>query len=108
MKEENLKVKKEEGVKEMKKEDVLKGRKVVIFEVKGEFKKKCRMKKMKGYIEKRDEIIEKGVEKIEVVEVKEKFVMGEWEKRKGGEGKIILIEDGREKLKKEEGIDIDI
>lgn len=97
-----------EGPKELSTADVFGGKKVVLFGVPGAFTPTCNNNHLPGYIENRDAILGKGVDKIAVVAVNDVFVMGAWARSTGGDGKILFLADGSGDFARAAGLDIDL
>ena len=75
-------------------DDVFKGKKVVLFAVPGAFTPTCNNNHLPGFLKNADAIKAKGVETIAVTAVNDVFVMTEWKKASGAEGKIEFLADG--------------
>jgi glutaredoxin/glutathione-dependent peroxiredoxin len=74
--------------------EVFKGKKVVLFAVPGAFTPTCHKNHLPGFLQNSDAIKAKGVETIAVTAVNDVFVMTEWKKATGAEGKIEFLADG--------------
>jgi peroxiredoxin len=103
-----LKEKTADGAADIDSADFAKDRTVVIFAVPGAFTPTCSLNHLPGFLDKRDEILAKGVDEIAVVSVNDHFVMGTWAKSSGGEGKIRFFADGNGDFAKAVGLDIDL
>jgi glutaredoxin/glutathione-dependent peroxiredoxin len=75
-------------------EEVFKGKKVVLFAVPGAFTPTCHKNHLPGFLKNADAIKAKGVDAIAVTSVNDVFVMAEWQKASGAEGKIEFLADG--------------
>ena len=75
-------------------DEVFKGKKVVLFAVPGAFTPTCHKNHLPGFLKNADAIKAKGVETIAVTSVNDVFVMSEWQKASGAEGKIEFLADG--------------
>jgi len=89
-------------------EELTKGKKVVLFAVPGAFTPTCSLKHLPGFVEKADELKEKGVDTIACVAVNDAFVMDAWGKSVGADGKILLLADGSALFTKAIGVDLDL
>jgi peroxiredoxin len=75
-------------------DEVFKGKKVVLFAVPGAFTPTCHKNHLPGFLKNADAITAKGVDAIAVTSVNDVFVMSEWQKASGAEGKIEFLADG--------------
>ena len=75
-------------------DEVFKGKKVVLFAVPGAFTPTCHKNHLPGFLSHADAIKAKGVDTIAVTAVNDVFVMTEWRKASGAEGKIEFLADG--------------
>jgi peroxiredoxin len=75
-------------------DEVFKGKKVVLFAVPGAFTPTCHKNHLPGFLKNADAIKGKGVNAIAVTSVNDVFVMAEWQKSTGAEGKIEFLADG--------------
>jgi glutaredoxin/glutathione-dependent peroxiredoxin len=75
-------------------DEVFKGKKVVLFAVPGAFTPTCHKNHLPGFLKNADAIKAKGVDAIAVTSVNDVFVMAEWQKTSGAEGKIEFLADG--------------
>jgi peroxiredoxin len=87
-------------------DDLFKGRKVVLVAVPGAFTPTCHRNHLPGYVEKKDEIMAKGVDSILVTAVNDVFVLDAWSKSAGAEG-IEFISDGNGDFAKALGLSMD-
>src|SRR5437879_8648927 len=83
-----------DGPKPQSTDDIFKGRKVVLFAVPGAFTPTCHKNHLPGFLQNGDAIRGKGVDTIAVTAVNDVFVMTEWKKASGAEGKIEFLADG--------------
>jgi len=75
-------------------DEVFKGKRVVLFAVPGAFTPTCHRNHLPGFLQNADAIKAKGVDTIAVTSVNDVFVMSEWKKASGAEGKIEFLADG--------------
>jgi glutaredoxin/glutathione-dependent peroxiredoxin len=83
-----------EGPKPKTTDELFKGKKVVLFAVPGAFTPTCHKNHLPGFLQNGDAIKAKGVDAIAVTAVNDVFVMTEWKKASGAEGKIEFLADG--------------
>jgi len=75
-------------------DEVFKGKKVVLFAVPGAFTPTCHKNHLPGFLHHSEAIRAKGVDEIAVTAVNDVFVMTEWKKASGADGKIEFLADG--------------
>ena len=88
-------------------DDIFKGKKVVLFAVPGAFTPTCHKNHMPGFVTNADKIKAKGIDTIAVTAVNDVFVMNEWKKASGADGKIDVLADGNGDFAKAIGFDND-
>jgi len=88
-------------------DEVFKGKKVVLFAVPGAFTPTCHKNHLPGFLKNADSIKAKGVDAIAVTAVNDVFVMAEWRKASGAEGKIEFLADGNADFAKALGLILD-
>jgi glutaredoxin/glutathione-dependent peroxiredoxin len=75
-------------------DEVFRGKTVVLFAVPGAFTPTCHKNHLPGFLQNGGAIKAKGVDAIAVTSVNDVFVMAEWQKASGAEGKIDFLADG--------------
>jgi peroxiredoxin len=83
-----------EGPKPKTTDEVFKGKKVALFAVAGALTPTCSNLHMPSFLNNVDAFKKKGVDTIAVTAVNDAFVMKQWEKATGAEGKIEFLADG--------------
>jgi peroxiredoxin len=83
-----------EGPKPKTTDEVFKGKKVALFAVPGAFTPTCSNLHMPSFLNNIDAFKKKGVDAIAVTSVNDAFVMKEWAKASGADGKIDFLADG--------------
>ena len=83
-----------EGPKPKTTDEVFKGKKVALFAVPGAFTPTCSNLHMPSFLNNVDAFKKKGVDTSAVTAVNDAFVMKQWEKATGAEGKIEFLADG--------------
>jgi peroxiredoxin len=96
-----------DGIKEMTTGDVFAGKKVVLFAVPGAFTPTCHLKHLPGFIESADAFKTLGIDTVACVAVNDPFVLGAWEEKSGGKGKVLFLSDGNAEFTKAIGMDFD-
>ncbi|MBN9888800.1 peroxiredoxin [Salipiger abyssi] len=95
-----------EGPEQVKLEDKLAGRKVVIFAVPGAFTPTCHSAHVPSFIRTKDGFAEKGVDEIICVSVNDPFVMKAWGEATGAtEAGITMLSDAESAFTKAIGMD---
>jgi len=96
-----------EGPSEMTSDEVFSGKKVVLFAVPGAYTPTCHMKHLPGFVQHADGFKAKGVDTIACTAVNDPFVLDNWAKSTGAEGKILFLADGNANFAKAIGADLD-
>jgi peroxiredoxin len=96
-----------EGPKPKSTADVFKGKKVAFFAVPGAFTPTCTNMHMPSFVKNIDAIKAKGVADVIVTSTNDVFVLKEWLKATGAEGKVDALSDGNAQFAKAIGMDFD-
>ncbi len=88
--------------------EVFGGKKVALFAVPGAFTPTCQQQHMPGFVARVDELKSKGVDTIACTAVNDVFVMTQFAKDTGAEGKILMLADGNAEFAKKLGLEIDL
>ena len=97
----------ESGPKKISSKELFAGKKVILVGVPGAFTPTCSLEHLPGFIEKKKEIYEKGIERIIFVSKNDPFVMNEWKKSKS-ENDIIFIGDSMGEFAEKSGLKMDL
>lgn len=84
------------------------GKKVALFAVPGAFTPTCQQQHMPGFVARVDELKSKGVDTIACTAVNDVFVMAQFAKDTGAEGKILMLADGNAEFAKKLGLEVDL
>jgi peroxiredoxin len=103
----NFRVMGPDGIKTLTTGEVFGGKKVVLFAVPGAFTPTCHVKHLPGFIESADEFKRLGIDTVACVAVNDPFVLGAWEEKSGGKGKVLFLSDGNAEFTKKIGMDFD-
>jgi peroxiredoxin len=95
------------GIEEVQTSDYFAGRTIAMIGVPGAFTPTCSQQHLPGYIEKATDFKSKGVDEIACLSVNDPFVMQEWSKASGAEGKVTLLADGNGEFTKAMGLEFD-
>src|SRR5450631_709378 len=96
-----------DGAKDLKTDELFRGKKVVLFSVPGAFTPTCDAKHLPGFVELADQIKAKGVDTIACTAVNDVFVMNAWGKLGGVSDKILMLADGNGEYVKSLGLELD-
>ena len=96
------------GPNEFKVDDLVNGKKVVIFGLPGAFTPTCSAKHVPGYVQKRDKLKAKGVDDVLCMSVNDAFVMGAWARDQKSGGKVRMMGDGSAAYTKALGLELDL
>src|SRR3974390_22817 len=83
-----------EGPKPRTTDEIFKGRKIALFGVPGAFTPTCNNLHLPSFLNNAAGFKAKGVDAIAVTSVNDVFVMNQWQKANGAEGKIDFLADG--------------
>ena len=97
-----------DGPKPMTTADVFNGKKVALFAVPGAYTPTCTKAHMPGFVERVAELKKKGFDTIACTAVNDVFVLTQWAKDTGAEGKIVMLADGSADFAKKLGLEIDL
>lgn len=89
-------------------DEVFKGKKVALFAVPGAYTPTCHKNHMPGFVDRIDELKAKGIDAIACTAVNDIFVLTNWAKDTGADGKIEMLADGAGEFAKATGLDIDL
>lgn len=97
-----------EGPKPMTTAEFFGGKKVALFAVPGAYTPTCHKHHMPGFVDRAAELKSKGFDAIACTAVNDVFVMTQWAKDTGAEGKIMMLADGAADFAKKLGLDMDL
>jgi len=89
-------------------DDLVKGKKVVIFGLPGAFTPTCSAKHVPSYLADYDKLKAKGVDEIICMSVNDPFVMGAWAREQKSGGKVRMMADGSAAYTKALGLELDL
>ena len=96
-----------EGPKPVSMTELSAGKKVVLFAVPGAFTPTCSVQHLPGFLEKNNDLKEKGVDLIACVSVNDPFVMSAWgADRQVGED-VLMLSDGNGEFTAAIGLEMD-
>jgi peroxiredoxin len=88
--------------------EVFGGKKVALFAVPGAYTPTCHAKHMPGFVERVDELKGKGMDAVACTAVNDIFVLTNWAKDTGADGKVAMLADGSADFAKKIGLEIDL
>jgi glutaredoxin/glutathione-dependent peroxiredoxin len=97
-----------DGPKPMTTAEVFDGKKVALFAVPGAYTPTCHKSHMPGFVERAAELKKKGFDTIACTSVNDVFVLTQWAKDTGADGKIVMLADGSADFAKKLGLEIDL
>jgi peroxiredoxin len=83
-----------DGPQPIESEDYFRGRRIALFSVPGAFTPTCSARHLPGFVEKIDQLKEKGVDEVACTAVNDAFVLQAWSESAGAEGKVTMLADG--------------
>ena len=97
-----------DGPKPMTTAEVFNGKKIALFAVPGAYTPTCHKQHMPGFVANSAEFRGKGIDAIACTAVNDIFVLTNWAKDTGAEGKITMLADGSADFAKKLGLEIDL
>jgi peroxiredoxin len=89
-------------------QDLVKGKKIVIFGLPGAFTPTCSAKHVPSYVANFDALKKKGVDEIWCLSVNDAFVMAVWMRDQKATGKVRMMADGSAEYTKKLGLEVDL
>ena len=102
-----LRRKDENGITQIKTDELFKGKKTVLFSVPGAFTPTCSAKHLPGFVQNAGALKGKGVDQIVCMAVNDAFVMDAWGKSQNVGDAVQLLADGNGEFAKALGLDFD-
>jgi len=87
--------------------EVFAGKKVALFAVPGAYTPTCQQQHVPGFVARVDELKAKGIDTIACTAVNDVFVLTQFAKDTGAEGKILMLADGNAEFAKKIRLDFD-
>jgi len=97
-----------EGPKPLNSSEVFAGKKVALFAVPGAYTPTCHKSHMPGFVSRVDDLKAKGIDTIACTSVNDAFVLHQWAKDTGADGRILMLADGSGEFARATGLDIDL
>ena len=102
-----LKAVQSDGVKDVSTDELFSGKKVVLFAVPGAFTPLCSAQHLPGFVDKVEQIRQKGVDEVFCLSVNDAFVMDAWAKDRSASGKVTMLADGNGDFTRAMGLELD-
>jgi peroxiredoxin len=96
------------GPNTFKVQDLVKGKKIVIFGLPGAYTPTCSAQHLPSYVKNFDALKAKGVDEIWCLAVNDAFVMGAWGRDQKAGGKVRMMADGSAEYAKKLGLELDL
>jgi peroxiredoxin len=87
--------------------EVFSGKKVALFAIPGAYTPTCQQQHVPGFVARVDELKGKGIDIVACTAVNDPFVLAQFAKDTGAEGKIEMQPDGNAEFVKKIGLDFD-
>ncbi len=87
--------------------EVFAGKKVALFAIPGAYTPTCQQQHVPGFVGRFDELKGKGIDTIACTAVNDVFVLTQFAKDTGAEGKILMLADGNAEFAKKIGLEFD-
>ena len=97
----------DEGIKEVTSLELFQGRKIVLFGMPGAFTPTCAKDHLPDAINHANDIRKRGVDKIICVSINDPFVMKQWSRISGADGKVMMLADWNGEFIKSMGLETD-
>jgi len=98
----------DDGPKTVTTNEVFSGRKVALFAVPGAFTPTCHAQHMPGFLAHLDDLSQKGIDEVACTAVNDVFVLDNWAKATGANGKVTMLADGSADFANKTGLVIDL
>jgi glutaredoxin/glutathione-dependent peroxiredoxin len=82
-------------------------RRVAIFSLPGAFTPTCSARHLPGFVDRAQEIKDKGVDEVAAMAVNDVFVMDAWGKSAGAQGRVAMLADGNGDFVRALGLEFD-
>jgi glutaredoxin/glutathione-dependent peroxiredoxin len=96
------------GPNTFKVQEIVKGKRIVIFGLPGAYTPTCSAKHVPSYLQNYDALKAKGVDEIWCLSVNDPFVMGAWGRDQKSGGKVRMMADGSAAYTKKLGLELDL
>ena len=98
----------DEGPKPLAYSELFEGKRVALFAVPGAFTPTCSLQHLPGFVNKAEELTDKGVDTVACMSVNDVFVMDAWGKAHNVQNKILMVADYNSNFTKKIGAELDL
>ena len=88
--------------------DIFAGKRVVLFAVPGAYTPTCHLKHLPGFLDNIDAFKRKGVDTVACTAVNDLYVLHQWGKDTGADGRILMLADGNAAFATAIGMDAEL
>lgn len=85
--------------------EIFAGRRVALFAVPGAYTKTCHLKHLPGFLDTIEEFKRKGIDTVACTAVNDLYVLTQWGKDTGADGRILMLADGNAAFAKAIGME---
>ena len=96
-----------EGPKPLGYSELFKGKRVALFAVPGAFTPTCSQQHLPGFVNKAEELTDKGIDTVACMSVNDVFVMDAWGKSQNTNEKVLMLADGNGEFTAALGLELD-
>ena len=97
-----------DGPEDVTTSDVFAGKTVALFAIPGAYTPTCHNQHLPGFLANLEALQAKGVDDVVCTAVNDAFVLAQWAKDTGAEGKILMLADGNGEFARAIGLDVDL
>jgi glutaredoxin/glutathione-dependent peroxiredoxin len=97
-----------DGPKAVSTAEVFNNKKVALFAVPAAYSPTCHKQHLPGFVANAAELKKKGIDTIACTAVNDVWVLTQWAKDTGADGKIVMLADGSGEFAKKIGLEIDL
>jgi len=103
----NFTIMTEEGPRPLGYSELFEGKRVVLFAVPGAFTPTCSQQHLPGFVNKAEELTDKGIDTVACMSVNDVFVMDAWGKSQNANEKVLMLADGNGEFTAALGLQLD-
>ena len=103
----NFTIMTDEGPKPLGYSELFKGKRVALFAVPGAFTPTCSQQHLPGFVNKAEELTDKGIDTVACMSVNDVFVMDAWGKSQNANEKVLMLADGNGEFTAALGLQLD-
>ena len=103
----NFTIMTDEGPKPLGYSELFEGKRVALFSVPGAFTPTCSQQHLPGFVNKAEELTDKGIDTVACMSVNDVFVMDAWGKSQNTNEKVLMLADGNGEFTAALGLELD-